>query len=88
MSQEQNKLETVREDLMACFREKVITRQVSANLSLAMVWLHLITEKIELTPNPMERRRLATEFEKGIATLETTLRCFAPTKSTPLNLHS
>ena len=89
MSQElRNKLEKVREDLMACFRQNVITRQVSANLSLAVVWLHLITEQFELTSNPMERRQLATEFEKGIVALQTTLRCFAPMKSPALKLHS
>ncbi len=60
-----NELQILRENLMACFRETLPTKQVNAVLSLSLIWMHVLADKEEGIQNPKERRRLMEEFDRN-----------------------
>ena len=65
-----NKLETLRENLMSCFKETLPSKQFNATLSLSIIWLHVLVDREAKTEDQGERRRLEDEFDQGKRTIE------------------
>jgi hypothetical protein len=69
-----NKLETLRENLMSCFKETLPSKQFNATLSLSIIWLHVLVDREAKTEDQGERRRLEDEFNEGRRTIEKGIR--------------
>jgi len=60
----QKEVRTLRENLIACFKETKITDQSFTDLFLSMVWLHVLLDQEGKTKNSKERRRMIHEFKR------------------------
>jgi hypothetical protein len=67
-------LTQIRQELMACLNETLPTKEFSAAIITATVWLHVIEARVRKTQNIHERRRLTDEFNNRKKTIEKGLR--------------
>ena len=66
----QKDLRKTRQELMVCLGETLPTKEFSATIIMAMVWLHVIEARIRKTQDIIERRRLINEFNNRRNTIE------------------
>ena len=66
----EKELSRVRQELMACFRETLPSKQFSAEIFLATVSLHLIAAEVQQTQNIEKRRRLLNETDQQKSTIQ------------------
>lgn len=65
-----NEVKILREDLMLCFRENLLSKQASACLSLPMIWMHVLVDREKETEDEEERRILMDEFDRNKEVIE------------------
>jgi hypothetical protein len=65
-----NEIQTLRENLMTCFRETLPSEQFNATLSLSIIWLHVLVDREAKTEDQEERRCIADEFDEGKRSIE------------------
>ena len=70
----QVELQQVRQELMVFLDETLPTKEFSATIVTATVWLHVIEARVRKTKNIHERRRLIDEFNSRKRTIEKGLR--------------
>lgn len=70
----QRELEKIRRELMVCMSETLPSKEFSATIMMAMVWLQVIETRIPKTQNIIERRRLINEFKNKKNTIEKGVR--------------
>jgi len=63
-----------RRDLTACLQETMPTKEFGDLISMAMVSLHMIEDRVCKTQNLHERRELIHEFNFGKETIEKGIR--------------
>ena len=78
-----NKLETLRENLMSCFKETLPSKQFNATFSLSIIWLHVLVDREAKTEDQEERRCITNEFDEGKGAIEKGIRLlYEQTKGT------
>ena len=64
-----DELQELKQKLMTCFQETLPSKQVSATLSLSIIWLGVLGDREAKTEDAKERRCIEDEFEEGKRTI-------------------
>jgi len=58
-------IQDLREEVMSSFKTNLVDKQFSAEMILALVWLHLVVKRIERSQELNERKNLLKDFSRG-----------------------
>ena len=76
-------LHRLREEIMRALSETTASKDFRANMTLALVGLHVTEALLRQTPNLQERRRLIREFDDGRETITKALRMLRDNRAKP-----
>ena len=66
----QNEVSKLREEVMHSFRTYLPSKEFSTRMVLALIWLHLLVKRIEVSCDLNERRKLLQELTRSKSLIE------------------